>query len=81
MKRLKQLIRDHKYSWDIRNEFHIKWRIECSHKDILVYSFFIIPTIEYTTYPYRQPGTFILNVYFLHWHIRIGEWCNKEESK
>ena len=79
-KRIKQLIEDHKYCYGLRKEHYIKWRIECEHKDIPACSFFFIPTIVYNTYPYRRPGTFVFQVYFLHWYIGIGEWCNKEEN-
>lgn len=79
MKRIKQLIKDHKFCWGIRNEHYIKWHIKCEHKDIPACSFFILPTIVYNTYPYRRPETFIFQVYFLHWYIGIGEWCNKEK--
>ena len=79
MKRIKKLIEDHKSCWDSRKERYIKWRIEYEHKDIPACSFFFIPTIVYNTYPYRRPGTFVFNVYFLHWYLGIGEWCNKEE--
>ena len=80
MKRIKQLIKDHKRCWYLRKGSCIKWRIEYEHKDIPACSFFFIPTIVYNTYPYRSPGTFVLNVYFLHWYIGIGEWCNKEKT-
>jgi hypothetical protein len=79
MKRIKQLIKDHKFCWPCRKDDYIKWRIEYEHKDIPACSFFILPTIVYNTYPYRRPGTFVFNVYFLHWYIGIGEWGYKEK--
>lgn len=80
MKRIKKLIKDHKFCWCIRKDFRIKWCIKRLHKDLLAGGFFFIPTIEYKTYPYRYPGAFVFNVYFLHWCIGIGEWCNKEDN-
>lgn len=78
MKRIKELIKDHKSCWGIRKEYRIQWRIERQHKDIPACSFYFIPTIVYNTYPYRSPGSFVFQVCFLHWYIGIGEWCNKE---
>ena len=80
MKRIKKLIEDHKNCWSVRNTYRIKWRIECQHKDIPLCTFFFIPTVVYNTYPYRHPGAFVFQAYFLHWYIGIGEWCNKESS-
>lgn len=80
MKRLKKLIKDHKSCWYVRNTYRIKWRIERLHKDLPAACFFLIPTIEYVSYPYRHPGAFVFNIYFLHWYIGIGEWCNKEDN-
>ena len=80
MKRIKQLIKDHKKCRCLRKEHRIKWRIIRMHKDIPACSFFFIPTITYNTYPYRCPGSFVFDIYFLHWYIGIGEWCNKEEK-
>ena len=80
MRRIKRLIKDHKRCSYLRNTAYIKWRIECEHTDIPVYCFFFIPTIVYYPYPYRSPRTFVFEVYFLHWYIGIGEWCNKEDS-
>lgn len=79
MKRIKQLIDDHRKCWEYRNTYRIKWRIKRAHKDIPACSFFFIPTIVYNAYPYRQPGTFVFEVFFLHWYFYIGEWCDKEE--
>lgn len=82
MKRIKQLFKDHKKCWDLRKEHYIKWCVVRVHKkyDMPACCFFLIPSIEYTTYPYRSPGTYVFNVYFLHWYIGIGEFCNKEEK-
>lgn len=80
MKRIKQLITDHKNYWHLRKEYYIKWRIECEHRHIPLCSFFIIPTIVYNTYPYRRPESFIFNAYFLFWYIGIGEWCVKGDE-
>lgn len=74
-KRIKKLIQDHKQCWHCRKDYRIKWRIEASHKDIPLCTFFFLPTIAYNTYPYRNPGRFVFKVYFLHWYIGIGEWC------
>ena len=86
MKRIKQLIQDHKQCVEYKRknrirDTYIKWRVEYEHKDIPACSFFLIPTIVYNTYPYRRPGTFVFNVYFLHWYIGIGEWGYREEKE
>ena len=78
MKRITKLINDYKFSWKSRHCYRIKWRIEHEHKDIPVCSIFCIPTIVFNPYPYRRPGTFVFNVYFLHWYLGIGEWGYKE---
>lgn len=80
MKRIKQLIEGHKQCWHIRNEYEIKWRIEFQHRDIPACTIFFIPTIVYNTYPYRQPGGYVFQAYFLHWYLGIGEWCLKEKN-
>jgi hypothetical protein len=81
MKRIKQLIEDHKKCWYLRKDHYIKWRIKFEHRDNMpACCFFLIPTICYNTYPYRQPGWWVWNVYFLHWYISIGEFCNKEKK-
>lgn len=80
MKKIKRLLKDHKYCWSIRKDFYIKWHVKCLHKDLPAAYLSFIPTIEYATYPYRYPGTFVFMVRFLHWNIGIGEWCNKEEE-
>ena len=81
MKRIKKLIEDHKQCWHIRNTCQIQWCISFEHRDIPACSFFLIPTIVYNTYPYRSPGRFVFNVYFLHWYIGIGEWSYKETKE
>lgn len=75
--RIKKLIMDWKSCRFVADDYHIKWRIECEHKDIPACSFFIIPTIVYNPTVYLRPGNFVINVYFLHWYIGIGEYCNK----
>lgn len=80
MYRIKRLIRDHKQCWHLRKEARIKWRIGCGFKNRPIYSFFLLPTITYNTYPYRVPGEFVFDIHFLHWYIGIGEWCNKENE-
>lgn len=80
MKRIKQLIVDHKKCWYLRKDHCIKWRIELVHRDIPLCSVFFIPTICYNTYPYRRPGTYVFEILFLHWYIYIGEFCNKEKK-
>ena len=79
--RIVKLIKDWKFCREHKSgDRYIKWRIKCEHKDIPACSFFIIPTIVYNPTIYLSPGYFIINVYFLHWYIGIGEWCNKESS-
>lgn len=80
MKRIKQLIKDHKSCWGTRKSYYIKWNVKVRSNDFPACSFFLIPTIEYATYPYRTPGWFVFNIYFLHWYISIGKWCNKEDT-
>ena len=80
MKRIKQLIKDHKKCWYLRKEDRIKWCIKPFYRDIPACTLFFIPTITYNTYPYRRPETFIFEIYFLHWYIGIGEWCRKEKK-
>lgn len=80
MKRIKQLIKDHKSIWHVRKDYYIKWNIKCVHRDIPLCSFFLLPAIVYNTYPYRRPDTPIFEVLFLHWYIYIGEWCRKEKT-
>ena len=77
MKRIKQLMEDHKKCWYLRKEHQIKWCIECEHNDIPACSFFLFPTIVYNTYPYRSPDRFVFQVYFLHWYIGIGKFVYK----
>lgn len=80
MKRIKQLIADHKKCWHLRKESRIKWSIEALYRDMPASQFFFIPTIVYRTYPYRCPGTFVFEILFLHWYIGIGEWGYEEDE-
>jgi hypothetical protein len=78
MKRIKQLIEDHKKCWYLRKKHCIKWRAVCIHNKMPACTFYLLPTIAYNTYPYRRPGWYVFEVCFLHWYIYIGAWCNKE---
>lgn len=79
--RIVKLIKDWKFCREHSMDcYYIKWRIEREHKGIPACSFFIIPTIVYNPATYSRLGNFIINVYFLHWYIGIGEWCYKKET-
>ena len=79
MKRIKQLIEDHKKCWDYRKTYRIKWRIKLCSTDDNACLIYLIPTIVYNTYPYRGLNEHVFYVCFLHWYLGIGEWCNKED--
>lgn len=62
-----------------RKEYTIKWDIRFDVDDSY-YVFALLPTVVVQPWPYRTPGTSVIDIMWFNCHITIGTWKNKEDK-
>ena len=62
-----------------RKNYYIKPEVQF-HVDKDDYLFAFLPTIDFLPWIYRPNGVAIIDIWWLHMHITIGEWCRKEDK-
>ena len=56
-----------------RKEYKIKPVVKCGADD-RDYYFSLAPTITFQPWIYRQPRDWVVDIWWLHFHICVGEW-------
>lgn len=71
--KLKRLFEALKMSWPIRKSYRIRFRIKFFVDDSN-YTFALLPTIIFIPWPFRALGMPIIEIVWLNFGVRLGEW-------
>ena len=76
--KLKKLFKTIKDCKQYRKDHYIKWSVRWHIDEYYYFSF--LPTVVWEPWPYRMPGSCIIDIWWFNWHITIGTWKNREDK-